>query len=746
MDPARQVSRRRTRVPLALAIVLVGACGRSMRVAEPPPLPAPIPSAPAPLPTLDDAFALRLSGDPAKYDDALRALTASTDQVTARRAQAFLALDLFDRKQYADAIPALQAAATADPAIAPYLQRRILEAGVNMGNLADAITTASTIIATAPASSAATVTRLQLPGLYAAAGDDANMDLALQQVAVIPIDELTEGDFVSLASKLAKAGKADRAADIRMRILRDYPQGRYTEEVYSDVQSATPSPLDALSTEDATKLASKLAGSNRYDQALDLLQRIGTRGDAATSALYKTVRVRALFNSRNYAQLLKETSADDRDPAIALTRARAAWRADDAPAFLAGLDRIEQQFPKSKEAIEAKLLRAKYYVTDEVDYARSTENLQKAVDSGATGTDGENIWTLGFTYVLWGKYDDALRTFDRCVREYPDGDYRTNALFWSAKIHERHGNTAERDAALDQLIVEYPYNYYAYRAREILGSSPTENRVPRTEDAVFPNLDAELAKISDPRLDAVRELLAVDLERDATREMKSLAAAYPENAGVQFMLADVYARGGEAFEAINIVQRRFRPFVRHGGSNIPQRFWQILFPLTYWDTIRAEAEKRNLDPYLVASIIRQESGFEPTIVSNAGAVGLMQIMPAEASRIASEAGIPGISRERLFDPVTNIAVGTAEYSQKLASMRGNHILAIAAYNAGEDAVGRWLAQTPVDGDPDLFVESIPYAETRLYVKTVTRNRFEYRRVYERSTVSQAVGPVSTPPR
>jgi soluble lytic murein transglycosylase len=194
--------------------------------------------------------------------------------------------------------------------------------------------------------------------------------------------------------------------------------------------------------------------------------------------------------------------------------------------------------------------------------------------------------------------------------------------------------------------------------------------------------------------------------------------------------------GGEPAAANAILQRRFRDVVRHGGADVPLRFWQILYPLSYWDDIRAEASKRSLDPYLVASIIRQESGFEPAVVSHAGAVGLMQIMPPEAGRIATQAGIEGITREKLFDPVTNIAVGAAEYSQKLAAAGGNPILAIAAYNAGEEAVGKWLARTPVD-DVDLFIEAIPYAETRLYVKSVTRNRFEYRRIYEgSSSISQ----------
>ncbi|HET7711175.1 MAG TPA: lytic transglycosylase domain-containing protein, partial [Thermoanaerobaculia bacterium] len=161
------------------------------------------------------------------------------------------------------------------------------------------------------------------------------------------------------------------------------------------------------------------------------------------------------------------------------------------------------------------------------------------------------------------------------------------------------------------------------------------------------------------------------------------------------------------------------------------RFWEILFPLQYWPILQQEAERQRLDPFLLASIVRQESGFEPRTVSNAGAVGLMQLMPEEAPEIAQRAGLGEVTRDSLFDARVNIALGAAEYAQKLESLRGNQTLAIAAYNAGEKAVGRWLARTPID-DLDVFIESIPYAETRLYVKTVTRNRFEYRRIYESS--------------
>src|SRR5207302_6407759 len=135
------------------------------------------------------------------------------------------------------------------------------------------------------------------------------------------------------------------------------------------------------------------------------------------------------------------------------------------------------------------------------------------------------------------------------------------------------------------------------------------------------------------------ELVWLGLNRDATAEMKSIASAHPESSGIAFRLADLYASSGETFKAIGVLQRKFRPFVRHGGSGVPHRFWEILFPLKYWESIRTEAQRRQIDPYLIASIIRQESGFEPSMVSNAGAVGVMQIMPQEAERIATAAGI-----------------------------------------------------------------------------------------------------------
>jgi len=689
-------------------------CGRTTP-APPPPPPQPAPPAiaePALPATVDEARQLKTS-DPETYERALKAIATP-------RALALLGMYQFEQKRWDDAIGSLTQAAEQWPTVAPFLRLRIIEAEQQRGNFPNAINVAQQIIATSGETSAATLARIRLPALYAQAGDATSTDNAYRQIAAMQLDELSEGEFVELAAKLEMSGRRDLATAIRMHLLNDYPQSRFTEKTFSQLEATASSPLDALSLDDTTALASRLAQRDHYDEALQLLDRAAKRfPDATKSDMYRNVKLRALFNSRHYTELLAETAKNHLDGPQLLLRARAAWRVGDATTFLAGLDQAEDKFPQSKEAVEAKLLRAKYFTTDETNYDAAIQNLNEAIAAGALGNDGETIWTLGWTYVLAGKDDDALRVFDQYLHDYRDGDYRTNSLFWSGKLYAKRGQMPERDARFAQLIAEYPYSYYAYRAKEITGVG----QAPPPVVPVFPD-------VTPPDLPVVTDLVSIDLMRDATRELKLAAAAHPENLGLAYMLADLYIHAGEPFKANGVLQRRFRDFVRHGGANIPDRFWQILFPLNHWETIKTEAAKRNVDPYLLASIIRQESGFEPSTISNAGAVGLMQIMPAEAEQIATRAGIEGVTRETLFDPDVNIAVGAAEFAQKLETMQGKTIPAIAAYNAGETAVNAWLLKTPAD-DIDLFVESIPYAETRLYVKTVTRNRNEYRRIYEK---------------
>jgi len=153
------------------------------------------------------------------------------------------------------------------------------------------------------------------------------------------------------------------------------------------------------------------------------------------------------------------------------------------------------------------------------------------------------------------------------------------------------------------------------------------------------------------------------------------------------------------------------------------------FPLAYWETIRQKAQERDVDPYLILALIRQESLFDTWARSPAFALGLMQLIPSTAARVAKQIGLAPPSNERLFEPELNLTLGTQYLKDLLRRYSNNWFKAIAAYNAGEAAVDRWEKEIATD-DIEEFIERIPYVETRGYVKLVMRNHRIYKKLYE----------------
>lgn len=656
----------------------------------------------------------------------LRRLSRSEDPEVRRIALARLAVLLTEQERWDEAVAALREAADANPLIREHLRLRMAEAEAKLGHTDRAVEVLREI-AKVQGTLAAQGAMLRLPAVLAAAGKADEANAALAETGSIRIDELNDEAFAELAASLAASGQSDSALGFRMRILREYPSSRWTEAHYGAVAAAAESPLEKLPYGESLRLAESLARVNRYDQALDLLERIERRfPDQRKAADFRYAKATSLFNSRNYTRMteIPSSAGEPNHRAFELLRARAYWRSDRNTRFLETLDLLTRRYPDSPEAGEAKILLSKYYQTDERDLARSARLQEEGIALIGPGSEGRNLWTLAWTWILAGEDDKALEVFQRYLERYPDADYTSNALFWSGKIRERQGNLQERDEIFQRLISFYPYTYYSYRAREILGdASPPPDQIESGHS--FP---AEALQGSDPRLEVARELRAAGLEREAAQGLKKLAGSDPRDASLAWKLADFYADAGEPLRAISILNRSFPDLIRHGGTGIPRRFWEILYPRRHWDEIRQAASDAGVDPWLALAITRQESGWDPSIVSSAGAVGLMQIMPREAASIAAKAGLGEIGRSDLFDPITNIRVGTAELRQKLDAMEGHPILAMAAYNAGEGPVRTWLDRTPLS-DLDLFVDSISYGETRLYVMTVTRNLHEYRRVY-----------------
>ena len=215
---------------------------------------------------------------------------------------------------------------------------------------------------------------------------------------------------------------------------------------------------------------------------------------------------------------------------------------------------------------------------------------------------------------------------------------------------------------------------------------------------------------------AVRELQAA-----ASKDEEGGTWAPPE-------MARVYQDGGRYDRGIQIMKRSTPNYFAVDIPDLPRPYWEALFPKAYWTDLRKYSALNGLDPYLVASLIRQESEFNALALSRANAVGLMQLLPKTGKTVAKQVKLRGYSAPQLFTPAVNLQLGTRYFKDMVDKYNGQFEYALAAYNAGTDRVADWLGQGHYR-DPQEFVESIPFTETREYVQAILRNANVYRQLY-----------------
>jgi soluble lytic murein transglycosylase len=175
------------------------------------------------------------------------------------------------------------------------------------------------------------------------------------------------------------------------------------------------------------------------------------------------------------------------------------------------------------------------------------------------------------------------------------------------------------------------------------------------------------------------------------------------------------------------MRRAYPQFLAAGGEALPAEILQIIFPLTYWDSIKKNSVTHGLDPYVTAALIAQESTFDASAHSTANAWGLMQIVPSTGRRLAAASGIRRFSTGMLTNADTNIRLGTLYFS-RLVTQFGGTYYALASYNAGENRVVRWKAERP-GMEEDEFIDDIPFPETQNYVKRILGTAEDYRHLY-----------------
>ncbi|HEY2846434.1 MAG TPA: transglycosylase SLT domain-containing protein, partial [Pyrinomonadaceae bacterium] len=333
------------------------------------------------------------------------------------------------------------------------------------------------------------------------------------------------------------------------------------------------------------------------------------------------------------------------------------------------------------------------------------------------------------------------------LARYADKDTsnRGKAGYWAARDSERAGKIAEACALYDGVIYRYSANWYGYLSAQRIAAMRSARQCQST---VAPNATiakavanlrtvtvvAETAGQREMDLVAKADELSIvglfDWAIDELNDAKRTASNSPK---VNLALAHYYRIRkwkNDYTNAFVALAKSYPDYAQMFPEEMSREDWDIFYPLSNWSDIKNWAGQRNLDPYQVAGLIRQESVFDPHAKSGANAYGLMQLLVPTAQTTARKYGSSlagSVTADTLFQPAANIELGTA-FLRDMFDRFGRIEYVAVAYNAGPGRVPQWRATLPADIDE--FVEAIPFKETKQYVQGIIRNSAQYRRLYD----------------
>jgi soluble lytic murein transglycosylase len=633
-------------------------------------------------------------------------------------------------KRYAEASASLRQAKQASEVLADYADYLAAEAEHNAGNEAAAEALLRGFSTRYPDS----IFELQAPELEAnvllAKGDPASAQKVLATIAEdaadLPNYELTQAKIEFAMEQTQEAEKGFKHLLLSHPLTPEAGVARARLTAMGAESNLTPTELRSLG--DAYYNAGRYAEASEQYRALARNAGVDSsaRNGYAVAAAGCDLKLKRLTDAQ--AQALADTPDESGARRLYLLMELARNRNDDAEQQSI-VTQMETRFPQSQWLAEGLFSSGNMYMLRR-DYPTAVNYYSYlASHFPASKTASAAHWRAGWLCYRQGLFSDAIRMFDDQIRLYPTATETSAALYWRGRLYEMQDHNPALAATNYRTVTRlYQHFFYAQMARQRLAAMGEPQLVSQTQqDEVkappVPHLADEFP-VDSPHIAKARLIANAGLNDYIAQEI----AADPDSASWSALAeAQIYASFGETYRAMRALKRALPYATSASIQSIPLAYWRILFPEAWWDVIKAESAKNGLDPYLVASLIRQESEFNPSVISYANAYGLMQLLPSVGKAMAREEGMAHFETLQLLDPATNIRLGTRYLRHSLDKFGGVQEYALAAYNAGDDRVTDWQAGGPYRGI-DEFVESIPFTQTRDYVQGILRNEDVYRSI------------------
>lgn len=507
--------------------------------------------------------------------------------------------------------------------------------------------------------------------------------------------------------------------------------------------NGTVSPANA---EEANARADRLYSANKYGEALQAYIEASTKFPALATTQNQLRRGIAAANARKTSDAVTAlnnvpTSAGEARAEALYYLAQTYARARQWDKARSSVEELRRNFPDGSLTSRA-LVSVGQIAEDAKNTSDASYFLRTAVISAPGSAEvAQAQFDLAWMAHEARNYPESSRLLTEHLAFYVDknNDNRGRAGYWAARDSERAGKLAEARALYEAVVGRYDANWYGYLAKQRLDSMSSKVQQKRFEpDSLISRAAANLQIVTvaeetagpaeQTRITKADELTNIGVDEWALEELANAAAGAPNSPRVNLAIAQVYRAQEDNVRALNALRKSFPDYSQMKPEEMTRAEWDVFYPLAYWDIIVQESRARNLDPFQVAGLIRQETIFAPRARSSANAYGLMQVLVPTGRLTAQKYGVErNITAEALFEPRLNIQLGTA-YLRDQIDKFGRIEYVAAAYNAGPMRAVQWRSSLPAEIDE--WAEAVPFKETRGYIQGVVRNRLQYLRLYD----------------
>ncbi len=377
------------------------------------------------------------------------------------------------------------------------------------------------------------------------------------------------------------------------------------------------------------------------------------------------------------------------------------------PAYL----RFAEEYPLHPKAREAAYNAGKYYDCEQEWSNAAAAYLTSLGTSGSWEGDERAHWRGGFSLYMSGKYIEAESLWAKACEEWPAGYWRDEMLFWRARLAGELARENLRDSLLAVAAHDHPWEFYGMLASKKPGiQGNIRFTVP------------EVRLMEDSACSLAVELIAAGFGVPA---LEMLSEGSYGSLSARAAALSLMGRHGEALRLLRGIDTDLR---ESSDEILPDSLLCFYFPAPYRDLAVSSTDSLDLDADVLQGIMREESYFDRWIVSNAGAIGVIQLMPGTAFDVARWYGLEFLEEDDFYNPALSVPYGALYINRQQGSFNGEIPLFLAAYNAGPGNAARWVSMHGWNpDDPELYIEQITYRETRLYVKKVLRSAWIYER-------------------